>query len=232
MGAVAGQGVGAPEELHSRAGAALITGVVPADGTLRFHAGVSMDEDVGLPLKIIVEDFFQLFDLSVAGFQQEIPGQDEMKVDEDAGAGPAGPELMDVNPHGAAVLGDNPADFFQEFGVRFVHEPGCGLVNQTGSGDEDIEAHQDGNGAVQPVPTGKINAHEAQDNPGGGLDVGEDVLAVGDEDDGLGAPAHHHQDQAQCEVHQGGGEDKEEAFFQPGDGLGVEETGPGFVENP
>ena len=64
------------------------------------------------------------------------------------------------------------------------------------------------------------------------IDVGEDVFAVGDEDDGFGAPAQHHQDQAQDEVHQGGAQDEEQAFFQPGDGLGVEETGPGFVEDP
>ena len=103
MGAVAGQGVRAPEALHPGAGPAVLAGLVPADGALRFHAGVGMDEDIRLPLKMIVEDFFQLFDLSVAGFQEEIPGQNEVEVDEDAGAGPAGPELMDVDPHGAAV---------------------------------------------------------------------------------------------------------------------------------
>ena len=64
------------------------------------------------------------------------------------------------------------------------------------------------------------------------IDVGEDVLAVGDEDDGFGAPAHHHQDQAQEEVDQGGAQDEERALFQSGDGLGVEEAGPGLVENP
>ena len=74
MGAVAGQGVGAPEALHPGAGAAVVAGLVPADGALRVHAGVGMDEDVRLPSKIIVEDFFQLFDLSVAGFQVRDPG--------------------------------------------------------------------------------------------------------------------------------------------------------------
>ena len=123
-----------------------------------------MDEDIRLPVKIIVEDCFQLFDLSVAGFQGKIPGQDEVEVDEDAGAGSPGPELMDVDPHGSAVIGDDPADLFQELGVRFVHEAGRGLVDQPGSGDEDIEAHQDGDGAVQPVPAGKIHAHQAQDD--------------------------------------------------------------------
>ena len=112
MGAVAGQGVRPPEALHTGAGLAVLAGFVPADGALRVHAGVRMDEDVCLPLKIIVEDFFQLFDLSVAGVQGEVPGQNEVKVHEDAGAGPAGPELMDVDPHGAALLGDNPADLF------------------------------------------------------------------------------------------------------------------------
>ena len=63
------------------------------------------------------------------------------------------------------------------------------------------------------------------------IDVGEDVPAVGDEDNGFGAAAHHHQDQAQDEVHQGGAQDEEHALFQFGDGLGVEETGPGFVED-
>ena len=69
MRAVAGQGIRAPEGLHTGAGAALVAGFVPADRALRVHAGVGMDEDVRLTLKIIVEDFFQLFDLSVAGFQ-------------------------------------------------------------------------------------------------------------------------------------------------------------------
>ena len=112
MGAVAGQGISPPEALHPGAGLAMIAGLVAADGALRFHAGVGMDEDIRLPLKMIVEDFFQLFDLSVAGFQEKIPGQDEVEVDEDVGAGPAGPELMDVDPHGAAVIGDDPADLF------------------------------------------------------------------------------------------------------------------------
>ena len=143
MGAVAGQGVRPPEALHFRGGEAMFAGLVAADGALRFHAGVGMDEDIRLPVKMIVEDCFQLFDLSVAGFQGKIPGQDEVEVDEDMGAGPAGPELMDVDPHGPAVIGDDPADFFQELGVRFVHEAGRGLVDQPGPGDEDIEAHQD-----------------------------------------------------------------------------------------
>jgi hypothetical protein len=47
----------------------MVAGFIPADGALRFHAGVGMDEDVRGPLKMLVEDFFQLFDLSVAGFQ-------------------------------------------------------------------------------------------------------------------------------------------------------------------
>ena len=69
MGAVAGQGVGAPEALHPEAGAAVLAGLEPADGALRFHAGVGMDEDIRLTLIMIVEDLLQLFDLSVAGFQ-------------------------------------------------------------------------------------------------------------------------------------------------------------------
>lgn len=69
MGAVAGQGVRPPEALHPDAGLAMVTRLVAADGALRFHAGVGMDEDIRLPRKMLVEDFFQLFDLSVAGFQ-------------------------------------------------------------------------------------------------------------------------------------------------------------------
>jgi len=56
MGAVAGQGIRPPEGLHTGAGAALIAGGVPADGALRVHTGVGMDEDIRLTLKIIVED--------------------------------------------------------------------------------------------------------------------------------------------------------------------------------
>ena len=63
------------------------------------------------------------------------------------------------------------------------------------------------------------------------IDVGEDVLAVGDEDNGFGAPAQHHQDQAQEKVHQGGAQDEERPLFQRGDGLGVEKAGPGLVED-
>lgn len=69
MGAVAGQGIRPPEALHPGAGLAVLAGLVAADGALRFHAGVGMDEDVRLTPIMIVEDFFQLFDLSVAGFQ-------------------------------------------------------------------------------------------------------------------------------------------------------------------
>ena len=112
MGAVAGQGIRPPEALHPGAGLAVLAGFMPADGALRFHAGVGMDEDVRLPPIMIVEDLLQLFDLSVAGFQGEIPGQNEVEVDEDAGAGPAGPELMDVDPHGSSVISDDPADLF------------------------------------------------------------------------------------------------------------------------
>ena len=224
MGAVAGQGVGPPEALHFRGGETMLAGLVAADGALRFHAGVRMDEDVSLTRKIIVQDLFQLFDFIMAGLQGEVPGQDEMEVDKDAGAGPAGPELVDVNPHMPAVIGDDPADFFQKLGVGFVHETGGRLVDQPGPGDEDIEAHQDGDGAVQPVPAGEINAHQAQDDSHGGVDVGEDVLAVGDEDDGFGAAAHHHQDHAQDEVHQGGAQDEEQCPFPawgwPGGGRG------------
>ena len=126
-------------------------------------------------------------------------------------AGPARPELVDVDPHIPAVIGDDPADLFQKFGVRFVHEAGRGLMDQPGPGDEDIEAHQEGDGAVQPVPAGELNAHQAQDDPDGGDDVGEDVLAVGDQDDGLGASAQHHQDQAQDEIDQRGAQDQEDA---------------------
>ena len=68
MGAVAGQGVRPPEALHTGAGLALITGGVAANGALRVHAGVGMDENVCLPLKIIVEDFFQFFDLGRRAF--------------------------------------------------------------------------------------------------------------------------------------------------------------------
>ncbi len=92
-------------------------------------------------------------------------------------------------------------------------------------------AYQKGHGAVQPVPTGKINPYQTQDHPSGGNNVGEDMLAIGDQDDGFGAPPHHDQDQTQDEVDQGRAQDKEHAFFQLGDGLGVEEPGPGRVED-
>ena len=112
MGALAGQGIRPPEALHPGAGLAVLAGFKPADGALRFHAGVGMDEDIRRSPKMLVEDVFQLFDLSVAGFQEKIPGEDKVEIDEDMGAGPAGPELMDVDPHGAAVIGNDPADLF------------------------------------------------------------------------------------------------------------------------
>ena len=91
MSAVAGQGVGPPEALHPGAGAAVVAGLEAADGTLRFHAGVGMDEDVRLALILIVEDLLQFFDFRMALLQGEIPGQDEVEVDKDMGAGPSGP---------------------------------------------------------------------------------------------------------------------------------------------
>ena len=61
---------------------------------------------------ILPRDF--LLEASHAEVKQleKIPGQDEVEVDEDAGAGPAGPELMDVDPHGSSVISDDPADLF------------------------------------------------------------------------------------------------------------------------
>ena len=69
MGAAAGQGVRPPEALHTRVGAAMAARVMPADGALRFHAGVGMDEDIRRSLKMFIENFFQLFDFRVGGFQ-------------------------------------------------------------------------------------------------------------------------------------------------------------------
>ena len=142
----------------------MFAGLAAADGALRFHAGVGMDEDIRLPVKMIVENSFQLFNLSVAGLKGKIPGQDEVEVDEDAGTGSPSPKLMDVDPHIPAVIGDDPADFFQKLRVGFVHEAGRRLVDQAGSGDENIEAYQKSHGAVQPVPAGEIHAHQAQDD--------------------------------------------------------------------
>ena len=58
-------------------------------------------------------------------------------------------------------------------------------MDQTGAGVQDIRRHQVGDGAVQPVPAGELDAKEADHNPNGGDDVGEHVLAVGHQDDGL-----------------------------------------------
>ena len=108
---------------------------------------------------------------------------------------------------------------------------GRGLPDQPGAGDEDIEAHQEGDGAVQPVPAGEYDADQAHNHPDGGENVGEDVLAVGHQDDGSGASAHHDQGQTQNEINQGGAQMRSRPLFQPGDGLGVEEPGPGRVKN-
>ena len=57
-----------------------------------------MDENIRLTGKVVVQDLFHLLHFPVALFQGQIPGQDEVEVDEDPAAGPAGPELVHVDP--------------------------------------------------------------------------------------------------------------------------------------
>ena len=104
-------------------------------------------------------------------------------------------------------------------------------MDQAGAGVQDIRRHQVGDGAVQPVPAGELDADEADHDPDGGEDVGEDVLAVGHQDDGAGAFAHHHQGQAQDEIDHRRTQHQEDTAGQPGNSLGVEEPGPGLIED-
>ena len=167
----------------------------------------------------------------MALFQEQVPGQNQVEVDEDPAAGPAGPELVQIDPDVFAVPGDDPGDLLQQRRVRGVHEAGAGLAHQTHPGDQDVEAHQDGHRAVQPVGAGKLDRQQPHQDAPGGVDVGEHVLAVGDEDQGMGALPHHYQGQAQGEIDQRRPQDEGEAAFQPGDALGVKEAGPGLIKD-
>ena len=89
MGALAGQGIRAPQGLHPGAFLALFAGFAGADGALWVHTRIGMDKNIGLLLEMIIEDLFQQFDFGMAGIQGEITGQNQMEIHEQAGTGAA-----------------------------------------------------------------------------------------------------------------------------------------------
>ena len=157
-----GQHLPAPQALLPNVFLAQAAGVMAADRAFRFGAGVYMDEDVGPVAKMGREDFLQFLDLPMAFRQGKIPGQNQVEIEQKAISGPPGPKAVDINPHPFAMFGQMLAESCQKFGVRGVHQPGKSLADQFGAGEQDIDPHQDGHRAVEPVPAGKHHGPQSQ----------------------------------------------------------------------
>ncbi len=70
-----------------------------------------MDVDLGLIPIVGFKDLLQFLNFLVALLQTEILGQDEMKIHIQAFSGPAGPELVDIDPASFSDVLSGPWQF-------------------------------------------------------------------------------------------------------------------------
>ena len=127
------------------------------------------------------------------GCRVQRPGGGQVQVHGDEVALPGGACHHVVEKDFTAVLGVqrfkalqrivNQLVYFRAGGA--VHQPLAGAMNQPPAFAQDVEGNQNGHQRIQPLPARDHDQCDAANDAEGGVHVGEQVLAVGFQRDGL-----------------------------------------------
>ena len=156
---------------------------------------------------------------------------DEVSVDVMEASGADGAEVMDPDhalPRRPLERLDEPV---QQRRVLLVQEPSRRVAHEPEPRPHERERHEPGHDGIDPCQAREAEQQEPDDDSGAGPEIGEHVLAVGDEGEGLVPPPGPHQKPSEREVGESRAEHDEEAGAEIPDLHAVEQTAHGFVED-
>ena len=190
-----------------------------------------MDHDVGLGPQTRQQQLLHGVHMPMRLGQGHVAGQDQVQVHVDAPAGLDRAQAVDVDPGRLPVFPQQRADLFQQRRVGFDHKSRNGAAHEPHTGPGDVDPDQTSDQAVEPEPARGPDQPQGHEHAGGGVDVGQHVLAVGFERQRPGAAPLAHEIDPEPQVDAARGHEQGDAAAEVGHGLGMEDLVPGLVEN-
>jgi hypothetical protein len=162
---------------------------------------VSVDGQAAHALRDAPLDFLQQI---VSLLHRPVTGHENMERREAAGARSPRAHGMKLDP-AKPVIGEDP---LQERSLvlrpRGVHQTQNRFIQKSPADEQDVAGHRERDQRIENEPPGEHDQSHPQDHPGRRPDVGEQVLGVRFERDGIVLAPGAHQDARHHEVHSGG----------------------------
>src|SRR5437867_5253604 len=152
---------------------------------------------------------------------RDVVGEEEVKLDQEPVSRVPVPQAVELDLKSAGL---DVKDRFQGllgFRIDLIHEALDGATEEVSARPEDIRSHDDRKNRIEREPASRENQEEADDHAEARPAVGEDMLAVRFENDGVVLSPLAYQVPAQSSVDSRGDDDKD----RPGVEIPDRETG-------